>query len=130
MFLGTNTRDMMSVSRIFGVVVVVAHVWWLWGSWVECAMCFILRREYLLHCGSSGGFGNKGILETRIDYIHWSYLEFLSSLWKEPCEVVKLVFVGFLLLGYELPFPWSNRLIPWEEIKKKIDPLWSIKLKQ
>jgi hypothetical protein len=43
-------------------------------------MCFILRREYLLHCGSFGGFGNKGILESIIDYTHRSCLESLFSL--------------------------------------------------
>jgi hypothetical protein len=60
---------------------VAAHVWWLWGSWNdECVMCFTLRREYMLHCGSFRGSGNKGILESRLDYTHWSYLEFLSSL--------------------------------------------------
>jgi hypothetical protein len=59
---------------------VVAHVSWLWGSWDdECAMCFILRRKYLLHCGSSRASGNKGILKNIIDYIHRSCLEFLSS---------------------------------------------------
>jgi hypothetical protein len=79
---------------------VATHVWWLWGSWNdEWAMCFILRREYLLHCGSSGGFGNKGILESKIDYTHWSCHESLSNLWEESCEIVELVFVGFFLLG-------------------------------
>jgi hypothetical protein len=45
-------------------------------------MCnvFILRREYLLDSGSSGDFGNKGILESVIDHTHYLCLEFLSSL--------------------------------------------------
>jgi hypothetical protein len=79
---------------------VVSHVWWLWGSWNdECAMCFILRKKYLLHYGGFGDFGNKGILDNIIDYIHQSYPESLSSFWEESWEVVELVFVGFLLLG-------------------------------
>jgi hypothetical protein len=35
----------------------------------ECAKCFILKREYLLHCGSSRASGNKGMLENIINYI-------------------------------------------------------------
>jgi hypothetical protein len=128
MFLGINTKEMMGVSRIYGVVVVAAHVWCLWGSWAKCAMCFILWREYMLHCGNFRGFKNKGILENIIDYTHQSCPESLSSLWKEQCEVVKLVSMGFLLLGYELPLAWSNRLTLQIKIKKEIDPLGSIKL--
>jgi hypothetical protein len=58
-------------------------------------MYFILRREYLLHCGSFRGFGNKGIMDSKIDYNHRSCLESLSNLLEEPCEVVDLVLWGF-----------------------------------
>jgi hypothetical protein len=95
----TNTREMMSVKDFWSGCV-ATHVWWLWGSWDdECAVCFILRRELMLHFGSSRDFRNKGILENIIDYIHQSYLESLSSLWEESWEVVELVSMGFLLLG-------------------------------
>ncbi len=36
-------------------------------------------------------------MESRIDYTYRSCLESMSNLWKEPCEVIKLVYVGFLL---------------------------------
>ncbi len=45
----------------------------------ECAKCFILKSG-LLHCGSSGASGNKGMLENIIDYIDRSYHESMSSL--------------------------------------------------
>ncbi len=110
---------------------VAAHVWWLWGSWDdECAMCFILRKQYLLHYGSSVASGYKGILENKIDYIHWSCPESLFSFWEESCEVVVLVSLGFFVVGYELPFPWSNLLILREEIKSETNPLWSIEIRQ
>jgi hypothetical protein len=41
---------------------------------------FILKREYLLDSGSFGDFGNKGILESVIDYTHRFCPEFLFSL--------------------------------------------------
>jgi len=95
-------------------------------------MCnvLILRREYLLHRGSFEGFGNNGILENIIDYTHQSYPESLSGFWEEPCDVVKFVSRGFMLLGYELPLSLSNQLTPREDIKRETDPLWSIELKQ
>jgi hypothetical protein len=40
----------------------------------------IMRREYVLDSGSSMDFGNKGILESVIDYTHQFCLEYLSSL--------------------------------------------------
>jgi hypothetical protein len=97
-------------------------------NWV--CIVFILKKEYFLNSGSFGDFGNKGILESVIDYTHRFCPKFLFSLWEESCNVVKLGFVGFLLLGYELPFPLSNHLIPQEKIKREIDPLWSIKTRQ
>jgi hypothetical protein len=39
-----------------------------------------LRKKYLLDSGSSGDFGNKGILESVIDHIHHFCLESLSNL--------------------------------------------------
>jgi hypothetical protein len=93
-------------------------------SWV-CNV-FIMRKKHLLDNGSSRDFGNKGILECVIDYTHWLCPEFLSNLLEEPCDVVKLVSMGFLLLGYELPFPLSNLLTLRMEIKRETNPLWSI----
>ncbi len=58
--------------------------------------------------GSYRDFGNKGILGNIIDHIHHLCFESMSSFWKEPCDDVKVVFVGFLLLEYELPFSLSN----------------------
>jgi hypothetical protein len=43
--------------------------------------------------------------------------------------VVKIVYVGFLLLEYELPLSLSNQLTPREEIKREFDPLWSIEIR-
>jgi hypothetical protein len=37
---------------------------------------------------------------------------------------------GVSIVGYELPFLWSNTLTPREEIKSEIDPLWSIEIRQ
>ncbi len=84
----------------------------------------------MLDSRSFGDFGNKGILENVIDYTDRLCFEYLSSLLEEPCDVVKLVYVGFLLLGYELPLPLSNMLTPIEEIKRETDPLWSIEIRQ
>jgi hypothetical protein len=67
-FLGTNTRERMSVSRISRCGCVVVHVWCFWGFWIECKMCFVLRKV-LLHCGSFEGFGIEGILGSKIDCI-------------------------------------------------------------
>jgi hypothetical protein len=92
--------------------------------------CVHLEERIFAKCASSGDFGNKGILESGIDYTHQSCPESLSSLWEEPYDVVKLVYVGFLLLGYELPFPLSNQLTLQEEINRETDPLWSIEIKQ
>jgi hypothetical protein len=64
--------------------------------------------EYLLYSGSLGDLGNKAILENVIDHTHRFYPKFLSYLWKEPCDEIKLVYMGFMLLGYELPLPLSN----------------------
>jgi hypothetical protein len=71
---------------------------------------FILRRKFGLirHCGSFRDFGNKRILENGIDYTHRSCLGSLSSLCEEACDVIKLISMGFLLLGYELPLPLNN----------------------
>jgi len=94
-------------------------------------MCivFILRREYLLGWRNFEDFGNKGILESGIDYTHQFCLESLSSFEEEPCDVVKLVSVGFMLLGYEVPLSLSNQLTSREEIKRETDPLWSIEIR-
>ncbi len=40
---------------------------------------FIIRRESLLDSGNSGDFGNKGMLESVIDYTHRFCPESLSS---------------------------------------------------
>ncbi len=69
---------------------------------------YILRREYLLDNESSGDFKNKGILENVIDHTHCFYLESLSSLGEEPCDDVKIISMGFLLLENELPLSLSN----------------------
>jgi len=74
MFLKTNTMEMMSVCGCCGNSCLMAL-----GILSQMGNVFILRKEYLLHCGSSKGFGNKGILETKIDYVHRSYLESLSN---------------------------------------------------
>ncbi len=91
---------------------------------------FILRREYLLSSRSFGDFGNKGILGSVIDHTHHFCLESLYILKKEPCDDVKVVSMGILLLEYELPFSLSNQLTPREEIKKEFDPLWSIEIRK
>ncbi len=49
---------------------------------------------------------------------------------KKPCDEVKLVSMGSLLLGYELPLPSNNYLTLQEVIKKEYDPLWSIEIRQ
>ncbi len=41
---------------------------------------FILKREYLLDSGSFEDFGNKGILESVIDYTHRFCPKFLFNL--------------------------------------------------
>jgi hypothetical protein len=66
----------------------------------------------LLYSRSSENFGNKGILENVIDHTHHFCPEYIFSLYKEPCDEIKLVSVGFLLLGYELPIPLINQLTP------------------
>jgi len=38
-------------------------------------------------------------------------------------------FCGVSIVGYELPFPWSNLLTPREEIESE-DPLWSTEIRQ
>jgi hypothetical protein len=80
--------------------------WLLWqlmfddfGNFELIVQCVSFWEKYLMHCGSSRGFRAEGILENTIDYTHQTYPESLSSLWGEPCEVVELVFVRFLLLG-------------------------------
>jgi hypothetical protein len=80
--------------------------WLLWqlmfddfGDFELSVQCVSFWEKYFLRCESSGGFGTKEMLENISTYTHRSCLESLSSFWKEPCEVVKLVFVGFLLLG-------------------------------
>jgi hypothetical protein len=88
-----------------------------------------MRRKYLLDSGSSRDLGNKGILESVIDHTHRFYPKSLSNLCEEPCDEVKSVFVGFLLLKYELPLSLSNQLTPGEEIEREFDPLWSIQIR-
>jgi hypothetical protein len=36
---------------------------------------------------------------------------------------------GVFVVGYELPLLWNNLLTPRKEIKRAIDPLWSIELR-
>jgi hypothetical protein len=69
----------MSVSTISGVV-----VWQLMfdvvGDFEVSVECVLSWEEYMLHCGTSGGFGTEGILGNRIDYICCSCLESMFSL--------------------------------------------------
>jgi hypothetical protein len=74
-------------------------------------------------------FGNKGILRSVIHHIFCFRLEYLSSLGEEPCDDVKIVYVGFMLLEYESPPSLSNQLTPRKEIKREFDPLWSIEIR-
>ncbi len=80
-------------------------------------------------CGSSRAFG-KRILENIIYYISlilpWNSVQSLRgimwSCWVGLC--------GVFIVGYELPFLWSNMLTPREEIKNEIDALCSIEIRQ
>jgi len=70
----------------------------------------MLKREYMLDSGSgsSRDFWNKGIRGSIIDHTHHLCFEPLSIFREEPCDDVKVIYVGFLLLEYELPLSLSN----------------------
>jgi hypothetical protein len=50
------------------------------GDFELSVLCVSFKEEYLLHCGSSGGFGSEGILENKIDYTHKSCPKSMSNL--------------------------------------------------
>ncbi len=79
-------------------------------------------------CGSSGAFG-KGILENKIYYLNWSCLKSLSNLWEESCEVVELVFVGFLLSGMSYHSCETTCWFLKKKTKSETNPLWAIEIK-
>jgi hypothetical protein len=121
---------MVSVSRIFGVVVWQFMCDDFGDLEMMSAQCVPSWRENTYYiCGTSRAFG-KGILDNRIYYISlilpWIFIQFLKgvmwSCWVGFCEVS--------LVGYELPFVWNNLLTPRKEILSEIDPLWSIEIRQ
>jgi hypothetical protein len=68
--------------------------------------------------GALGIFGNKGRLGSVIDHTFRFCPESLSNPWEEPCDDVKIISVGFLLLEYELPLSLIDLLTLREEIKR------------
>ncbi len=119
--LRANTREMMNVSRISRMVV-WQFVFDVFGDFELSVKCVLSWKKYLLHCGSSKGFGterSRGVeLITPTDPTLNVYL--VSK--RNHVEVVELISMGILLLGMRCHFTWGNLLTPREEIKMRLIP--------
>ncbi len=129
MFLGTNTREMMRVTRISKVVVLVVHVWWTWG-FMNCVYnVFHFKKRTCEIVGAPGVLGPREYWGVEwiilIDLTLNLYLVFERN----HVEVIKKFLWGFCY--------WVWAIITHEAtcwfLKKKsiwdIDPLWFIELK-
>jgi hypothetical protein len=128
-FLRTNTKEMMRVSRIFGVVVVAAHVWWLWGFWTKLE-CVSFWEKYLLHYGSFEAFGIEGMWGVKLIALTDPTLNLCPISKRNHVEVVDLVFMGILLLGMNCHFHETTCWLLERKLRWEIDPLRSIESKE